>query len=134
VHPIWHIDFFERKFELTPLPRPITANPLYQKLQIAERTARNIYERKFNAAIICGPPDMGKTTILKKLQQEYDEDVIFVRPSSNRGLIDLLSNHQDAGILVLDDVDHLWGHQQTLSTLKVAFDTRSPRILRHDLR
>lgn len=72
--------------------------------------------------------------MLKKLQQEYDEDVIFVRPGSNRGLIDLLSNHQDAGILVLDDVDHLWGHQQTLSTLKVAFDTRSPLLLRHDLR
>lgn len=44
----------------TPLPRPIEANPLYQKMQIAERTARSIYEKNLMRQLSAARPESAK--------------------------------------------------------------------------
>ena len=117
-----------------PLPRPIEDNPIRRQLDLAEQVARAVYEKKFCSAIICGPPGIGKTTMLNNLAREYRGEFTFVRPASNPGLLELLYEHRRGGVLVMDDVNAVWKRSDMLATLKIALDTQRRRTLRHDVK
>ena len=77
-----------------PLPRPIEDNPIRRKLDLAEQIARAVYKKKFCSAIICGPPGIGKTTLLNNLAREYPGKFTPIRPASNPGLLEVLYEHR----------------------------------------
>ena len=117
-----------------PLPRSIEDNPIRRQLDLAEQIARAVYEKRFCSAIICGPPGIGKSTLVNNLAREYPGKFTPIRPASNPGLLEVLHEHRHGGVLIMDDVNAVWKHSDMLATLKIALDTQGTRTLRHDVK
>jgi ATPase family associated with various cellular activities (AAA) len=115
-------------------PPPIDDNPIGKQLRKAEDNARDVYERRSNSLIICGPPGIGKTTMVRTLGIEYGQPVKAVSPDSKLGLVQIFRENREAGkVIVIDDYDGLWKDIDQLVTLKRALDTQGERWLSHDV-
>jgi DNA polymerase III delta prime subunit len=116
-------------------PPPIEDNPIRKQLKKAEDNARDVYERRSNSLIICGPPGIGKTTQIRAIAREYSQPVTAVSPDSKLGLVQIFRENRGAGkVIVIDDYDSLWKDPDQLVTLKRALDTQGERWLSHDVK
>jgi len=115
-------------------PPPIEDNPIRKQLKKAEDNARDVYGRRSNSLIICGPPGIGKTTLVRALAEEHGQPVRAVSPDSKLGLVQIFRENREAGrVIVIDDYDGLWKDINQLVTLKRALDTQGERWLSHDV-
>jgi hypothetical protein len=115
-------------------PPPIEDNPIWKQLKKAEHNARDVYEKRSNSLIICGPPGIGKTTMVRALAEEYGQAVTAVSPDSKLGLVQVFRENREPGtVIVIDDYDGLWKDLDQLVTLKRALDTQDERWLSHDV-
>lgn len=121
-------DPFEHK------PNPITENKIYQDLQAAERYVREVYERTRHFVVITGHAGIGKTSLVRRIANQFGRKWSPVSPHSLAGFLRLLYENRHEGIvLVCDDFDELWFDRACLNVLKSALDTQQDRWLRHDV-
>jgi hypothetical protein len=112
-------------------PGPIADNPIYVQLQRAEQMLAHVYEGRLPALILYGPPGIGKSSLGHKVAKAHQERWRPERPGTPLGLVNVLHQNRNGGVVAFDDIDLLWDDGNSLDVLKVALDTKDSRVLSH---
>jgi hypothetical protein len=112
-------------------PGGIDNNPIYAGLNTFGQWTSDLYDGRGNGLVLYGPAGIGKTHTAERIAHEKGIAIVKPRPGTARGLIDCLYENADARVIMIDDLDSIWSDETALNTLKVALDSREPRILSH---
>jgi hypothetical protein len=103
---------------------------LASRYNSVESYIKNMADGKCRSLIVNGPPGVGKSYAVGQFLQKH----VSQKHKTISGHMTLLSlyaalyHHKDAGrVLVLDDVDSVFGKVEGLNLLKAAMDTKSTR-------
>lgn len=118
---------------------------------IAESVCKNKYDKQFNPLFIYGPPGLGKTHLLRAIQNYVavhapNKKVLFkgtldftgevVAAIKNSKTEELRKNYQTVDVLLLDDVQLLGGKESTstewFSTFNILFEHQKNIIMTSD--
>lgn len=121
------------------LPRaPETDEEILNRIQgqftIIREMAQSVTEGSIRSLVISGPPGLGKSygveQVVKKWDPDGDYSSIIKGYVRTTGLYRTLYKHRHKGhVVVLDDADTIFSHEDSLNILKAATDTSDQRII-----